>query len=256
MIELQNISFAYPGEPPLMQGLSCHLRRGRLTVLLGPNGCGKSTLLRLAAGLLRPSAGEILLDGRPISQYKPREAAKQVALLGQLNNRTELTVRQLAEMGRYPYRVWGRLRAEDKLRVDMALEQAGITRCAGRRISTLSGGQLQRAYIALALAQDAAAVLLDEPTAWLDISARFEIMGLLRQLCAEGRTIAVVMHELDLALEFADELMLLDGGRLQVMGSPADLAADGSLERLFGIRVQAGTAEGRRFWAFAPAKRQ
>ena len=251
MIELHDIAFAYGRGQMLLQNMNCGFARGRLTALLGPNGCGKSTLLKLAAGLLSPASGEVLLAGRPLNQYKPREVARYVSLLGQLGRQSELTVRQLAELGRYPHCAWGGLRAEDRRSVVQALELAGVVELGDRRLSTLSGGQLQRAYIALALAQDADVVLLDEPTAWLDISARFEIMQLLRQLCADGKTVAVVMHELDLALEFADELLLLEGGRLRAAGRPDELAADGSIEQLFGIVMQSCGSADRRFWAFA-----
>lgn len=252
MIELKNIAFGYGGRQMLLQDLSCRFRRGRLTVLLGPNGCGKSTLLKLAAGLLCPADGEVLLDGRALRLYQPREAARRVSLLGQLHRHNELTVQQLAELGRYPHRRLGGLRPDDSRQVAQALEQAGVAGLRDRRLTTLSGGQLQRAYIALALSQDAEALLLDEPTAWLDISSRFEIMGLLRQLCAQGRTVVVVMHELDLALEFADDMLLFADGRLCAAGTPDELAADGRLEEIFGLKIQAVASGEKRLWAFAP----
>ena len=184
MLEARNLSAGYPGRA-VLAGVSLAARPGRVLALLGPNGCGKSTLLRTMAGLLPPLGGEVLLDGR--RDYSPRQAAQRVAYLPQSRTAPNITVRRLVLHGRFPYlsypRRYGR---EDYAAVDRALAAADALDLADRPLPELSGGQRQKAYLAMALAQETEAILMDEPTTFLDIRHQLEVLALLRQAADQG----------------------------------------------------------------------
>ena len=198
MLEARNLSAGYPGRA-VLAGVSLAARPGRVLALLGPNGCGKSTLLRTMAGLLPPLGGEVLLDGR--RDYSPRQAAQRVAYLPQSRTAPNITVRRLVLHGRFPYlsypRRYGR---EDYEAVDRALAAADALDLADRPLPELSGGQRQKAYLAMALAQETEAILMDEPTTFLDIRHQLEVLALVRRLAEEGRGVVLALHDLCLAL--------------------------------------------------------
>lgn len=238
MLEIKNLRAGYDGAEKL-HGVSAALAPGRLTAVIGPNGCGKSTLLKCAAGLLRPMGGEILLEGRPLRDYPERERARRMSYMPQSRIVPEISVRRLAAHGRYPHLKWGQaLRTSDEEIIRAAIARAGLEECADRQVGSLSGGERQRAYIAMMLAQEAEIMLLDEPTSYLDLSAQFELMELLRRLSAGGRSIAVVLHDLALALEYADEILLLRGGRQAASGAPGEICRSGEIERAFGVDMK------------------
>ena len=196
MIELKNICFSYPGQAPLLHDISTSFAEKKVTTILGPNGCGKSTLLQIACRLLQPSSGQILLHGQNIQQLKNKELAKQIALLSQTNRPPEITVEDLVTYGRYPHQRYGQgLSQQDHIIINHALQQVKADSYRHRMVNQLSGGQRQRAYIAMALAQDTDIIFLDEPTTYLDINIRFEIMELVRTLNQAGKTIIMVLHD-------------------------------------------------------------
>lgn len=238
MLEFVDLRAGYDGAEKL-HGLSALLERGRLCAIVGPNGCGKSTLLKCAAGLLRPTAGEILLNGRALSGVSERERARLLAYMPQSRIAPDISVRRLAAHGRYPYLKWGQsLSSEDRRIVDSAIERVHLAEYARRSVSSLSGGERQRAYLAMMLAQQTQVMLLDEPTTYLDLSAQFALMELLRELRCEGRCIAVVLHDLALALEYADEILLLRQGELIAAGTPEEVCASGELEKTFNVEIR------------------
>lgn len=252
MIELKNICFSYPGQAPLLHDISTSFAEKKVTTILGPNGCGKSTLLQIACRLLQPSSGQILLHGQNIQQLKNKELAKQIALLSQTNRPPEITVEDLVTYGRYPHQRYGQgLSQQDHIIINHALQQVKADSYRHRMVNQLSGGQRQRAYIAMALAQDTDIIFLDEPTTYLDINIRFEIMELVRTLNQAGKTIIMVLHDLNLALEYSDTIILMNQGRIQTEGTPQEVIATGLLDEVFQIKTHIFEENGRLFYHFA-----
>ena len=251
MLEAKNLSAGYPGRA-VLAGVSLAARPGRVLALLGPNGCGKSTLLRTMAGLLPPLGGEVLLDGR--RDYSPRQAAQRVAYLPQSRTAPNITVRRLVLHGRFPYlsnpRRYGR---EDYEAVDRALAAADALDLADRPLPELSGGQRQKAYLAMALAQETEAILMDEPTTFLDIRHQLEVLALVRRLTEEGRGVVLALHDLCLALTAADDVAVLGEGRLLALGSPEEIYRSGVLARVMGVRLDRSEGPGgRRYFCQLP----
>ena len=237
MLEVKNLSVGYPGRT-VLEDVSLAVRPGRVLVLLGPNGCGKSTLLRTLPGLLPPLGGEILLDGRSLGNYSPREAARKIAYLPQSRAVPSITARRMVLHGRFPYLSYPRrYRKADYAAVDRALAAADALDLADRPLPELSGGQRQKVYLALALAQETETILMDEPTTYLDIRNQLETLALLRRLAAEGRGAAAVLHDLCLALAAADDMAVLGEGRLLALGGPEEIYRSGILERVMGVRL-------------------
>ena len=216
-------------------GLDAALPEGSLTALVGTNGAGKSTLLRTLAGLIPPLGGNIVWRGKPLADYSARALARTVAVvLTRRSAATGLTVADVVRMGRMPYTGFsGRLSAHDRDVADHALELAGAARLRNRDVASLSDGELQRTMIAKALAQETPAILLDEPTAFLDFPGKVGVLRLLRRLAAEhGKTILFSSHDLELTFQTVERLWLLSPDGI-AEGSPRQLAAEGSLEHFF-----------------------
>lgn len=243
MIELRGLCAGYPGRE-VLHGISLAFTPGKVLCLLGPNGCGKSTLLRAANGLLPASGGQVLLDGTPVRQWSPREIALRVAYLPQSRPVPDITARRMVLHGRFPHLGYPRrCRAEDYAAAQQALEWADAADIADRLLPELSGGQRQKVYLAMALAQDTRTILMDEPTAYLDVRHQLEVMALARRLAEQGRAVVMVLHDLCLAMQSADEIAVLSEGRLIQAGTPETLYAGGVLDRVMGAalgRVFAG----------------
>ena len=234
MIELRNISLKF-GERTLMEGVSTRFSVGAMTALLGRNGTGKSTLLRAIASLGRVQGGEIWIDGREQSTLSSTELSRRVAFVHTERIDVEaLTVHDLVAVGRSPYTDWmGRLKADDERIIERSMQIAGVDKMASRMVSTLSDGECQRVMIARALAQDTPIILLDEPTAFLDLPNRYELCTLLGRLAHdEGKCIIFSTHELDIALSLADSIALVDAPTLRHLPTSA-MISSGNIERLF-----------------------
>ncbi len=235
-IVFHRVSGGYPSREVLRQ-VSFAVPRGKITALIGPNGCGKTTLLKTACGLLRPASGEVLVCGKGVRSYSRRELARILAVLPQTRETPSLTVERLAAYGRYPHMGWGKsLSREDRRLVDAALEEAGASSLRHRELKALSGGERQRAYIAMALAQDSEALLLDEPTTYLDIGQKVQVMELIRALNARGKTVLAVLHDLDLAFGYCDRVAVLEKGELRAFGAPEEAAE--AAAKAFGVKFQ------------------
>jgi len=225
------------GEPRIvLAGVSEAMHEGELVCLLGPNGSGKSTLLKTIAGFQAPLAGELRIAGRAIGGLTLRERAREVSVV--LTERVDsgmLTGYELVALGRYPYTAWmGGLSAEDDRVIRRSIQAVKADHLAGRSVSTLSDGERQRIMIARALAQEPRLLLLDEPTAFLDLPRRVEIMALLRSLSrGEGRAVLLATHELELALQVADRIWLITPEATIEVGAPEDLILQGAFERSF-----------------------
>lgn len=226
----------YPRSPrPALDRVSMDVPDGSLYAVLGPNGSGKSTLMKALLGVLPASEGTALVDGRSASAWSRRELARAVGVVPQAETIAfPLTVREMVAMGRYPY--LGPLGSEgeaDRKAISRALEHCDVEELAGRDVMTLSGGELQRVRIARALAQEPRALVLDEPTASLDIRHEMAILELLRTSADQGMTVLVVTHGLDLAARFADHMLLLARGSVAAEGSPKEVMRSGVLEAVY-----------------------
>lgn len=242
MLELRNFSTGYSGIPVLSH-VSITFPKEMVTIVAGPNGCGKSTLLKAMAGIL-PSSGEILLDGEDLNRLSSRERAQRVAFLPQNRQVPDISVERLVLHGRFPYLSYPRqYREADHEAARAAIETMQLSGLAQRPLASLSGGQQQRAYLAMALAQDTSAVLLDEPTSFLDIAHQLQLMDLAKELAAKGKTVVLVLHDLTLALEHGHHLVLMNRGQVVSQGTPEAVFQSGTLADVFGVglgRTKAG----------------
>jgi iron complex transport system ATP-binding protein len=220
----------------LLRDLSFQLYSGELTCLLGPNGVGKSTLIKAILGVLKPWEGRLILDQQELHTYSLEERAKRIAVvLSEPSYPGNLTVGQLVALGRTPHTSWGgKLSTEDRKWVEQALSDTRLTALQDERLGELSDGQRQKAMIARALAQDGKVLVLDEPTAHLDLINRLEIMTLLREISQKKeKAVLVVTHDLDIALETADRFWLMNCGSPLHMGRPEDILLSGKIQDLF-----------------------
>jgi iron complex transport system ATP-binding protein len=237
LLRADRLTLAYD-DRTVVSELDLVIPRGRVTTIVGANGCGKSTLLRALARLLRPRAGSVLLDGREIAQLHTREVAKRLGLLPQQPIAPEgLTVEDLVARGRHPhqglFRQWS---AADEAAVKAALAATQMVELRDRPLDELSGGQRQRAWIAMTLAQDTEVLLLDEPTTFLDLAHQIEVLDLLADLVERhGRTVVMVLHDLNQACRYADQLVAMRAGRVHAAGAPADVVDAALVEEVFGI---------------------
>lgn len=235
MLELKQVCAGYPGRE-VLRGIDLIFQPGRVTVLLGPNGCGKSTLLRAACGLLPISSGEVLLDGAALAKYTPQQIARKVAYLPQSRSVPNITARRMVLHGRFPYLAYPRrYRPEDHAAADRALEWMDALEIADRPVPELSGGQRQKVYLAMALAQDTETILMDEPTTYLDVRHQMEVMALARKLAGQGKAVVLVLHDLCLAMETADEIVVMQEGQVRLSGTPESVYAAGVLEDVMGV---------------------
>lgn len=238
-LHADRLSLAYDSNLVVDQ-LSISVPSGKLTALIGPNGCGKSTLLRGLARLLRPQHGRIDLDGAAIATMPTRELAKRLGILPQTPVVPQgLTVRELVAQGRYPHQRWfQQWSAEDERLVAGALAMTGMAELADYAIDALSGGQRQRAWIAMALAQDTDLLLLDEPTTYLDLAHQIEVLQLLQRLNREaGRTIVMVVHDLNHAARYAQHVVAMLAGQIVVAGTPHEVITAELVRRVFGVEA-------------------
>ncbi|MEV7990429.1 ABC transporter ATP-binding protein [Streptomyces sp. NPDC086077] len=238
------VTVAYDGVD-VVHGAALRLRPGEVTVLVGPNGSGKSTLLRALARLQRPRTAELVIDGGTDAlALTPREFSRRVALLTQGRpTPSGLTVRDVVEFGRYPYRGrWGRGDADGRAAVDRALALTGVAELAERGAEHLSGGQLQRVWLAGCLAQETGVLLLDEPTTYLDLRYQIELLDLVRDLADDhGIAVGAVLHDLDQAAAVANRIVLLHEGRIIADGLPEDVLTAQRLTDTYGIRIEVDT---------------
>ncbi|MFT4202013.1 ABC transporter ATP-binding protein [Gordonia sp. (in: high G+C Gram-positive bacteria)] len=222
----------------IVDDLSLAIPDDRFTVIIGPNACGKSTLLKALARVLAPRSGEVVLDGKAINSYAPREVAKVLGLLPQSSSAPEdIRVAELVARGRFPHQGFLRNWSPDDERVVAeALAATRTTDLADHRVDQLSGGQRQRVWVAMVLAQQTPLILLDEPTTFLDIAHQIELLELCRSLNREqGRTVVAVLHDLNQACRYADFVVAMRDGRIVAQGAPADVVTEAVVKEVFGL---------------------
>jgi iron complex transport system ATP-binding protein len=243
MIEINNLSLTYDGKTIIVHDLNLSIKRGAITALVGPNGCGKSTLLRGLSRLLKPLQGSAYLNGQDIHRMKAKDLARQLGILPQSPVAPDgLTVHELVAQGRYPHQSWLQQWSRDDERITQeALAITNLTMFADRPVDTLSGGQRQRAWIAMALAQQTDILLLDEPTTYLDMAYQMDVLDLLHDLNAQGRTIIMVLHDLNQAARYADTIVALRGGQIVAQGAPEAVMTPLNIRQVFGLEAEVVT---------------
>lgn len=260
MIEARGVHVRADGRT-LLSNVSFRLAQGEFTAVVGPNGAGKTTLLRAIAALRIPDAGEILIDGRSVAAMHSMQRALALSYLAADEVFVEhLRVRDVVSMGRYAHHKWWEWREEagDQEAVTRALNAVGLPEFAERSFVTLSSGERQRVWLAMALAQEANVLLLDEPTSHLDVRVAHDILQLLQTQVQSGKTVVCVLHDLNEAAQYADRILLLSVGRILANGSPESVLSGPAPEEAYGIameRTRTSTGRLRVFAAEGPAAR-
>lgn len=247
MIDLQKVNKLYHGKS-VVKDVQLTIPEKKLTAFIGPNGAGKSTVLSMISRLIPKDTGEIYLDHNEVKAWKSNELAKKLSILRQSNEiNVQITVKELVEFGRFPY-TKGKLTTKDQKIVQGSLEHLGLEEIADQSIDTLSGGQLQRAYIAMVLAQDTDYILLDEPLNNLDMNFAVQIMQILKKLVQEiGKTIVIVLHDINFAASYADEIVAMKEGQLFTQGTTQEMIKKDVLDELYEMDIRICEIEGRRF---------
>lgn len=246
-LEARQVNFGY-GEVAILTSVSLCIEAGEMVAILGPNGAGKSTLLKVLSGILPPESGEIRLNGESIRRLSPRQLARWVALVSQeVNREVPFSVEEIVRMGRSPHTsFWGTMGRDDLECVEQALAITDIGHLRRKMLNAISSGEFQRVMIALALAQDTPYLLLDEPTAFLDLKHQMQILGLLRHLNRErGKTIITVTHDLNLAAMFFGRILMMKSGTIAAGGLPAEVFTPPIIREIFEVNTRTATEAGR-----------
>ncbi|MCQ2437476.1 MAG: ABC transporter ATP-binding protein [Clostridia bacterium] len=244
MIEIRNLSVGFSESEPVLSDVDMTLPEGKVTVFLGPNGCGKTTLMRTILGLQPSKKGTILIDGQDIQTMSVRERAQKMAYLSQSDSIPAISVMKMVMHGRFPYLNYPRrYRDEDYRIAEEALKAADAYELRHRSMTKLSGGQRQKVYLAMVLAQQTETIFMDEPTTYLDAGHQLEVMRMARRLADDGHTVVMVLHELSQALRTADTLAVFDHGRMRLMGTPDAVYDSGILNEVFNVSVKRAETE-------------
>ena len=238
MIEFIDVRAGYE-DKEVIHGANMKFEPGKITALIGPNGCGKSTLLKTLVRIKEHTSGQILVDGEPVEKLSSVQLARKVAYLPQSKKAPDITVLRMVLHGRFAYLSYPRRYREQDIEIaKKALRWAGMEHKADQNVSRLSGGMQQKVYIAMALAQDADTILMDEPTIYLDIAHQLRLMQMARQLADEGKAVVMVLHDLSQALRTADEVIVLYEGDIVQKGTPDEVFESGCLQKAFGVEIE------------------
>ncbi|NLZ39452.1 MAG: ABC transporter ATP-binding protein [Firmicutes bacterium] len=243
MLELRNITAGYQGFE-VIKNVNISFAKGSITGIIGKNGCGKTTLLKTAAQLLKPISGDIILNGGSISKMPEKKLATKISFLPQIRSTPNTTVYNLVMHGRFPYLGFPRIpHAKDKAIVKKALATLGLKKYRNKNVRELSGGERQKVYLAMVLAQDTDYIFLDEPTTFLDINHQLEILAIIKELKKLGKAVIMVIHDLNNALTNCDKICLLDKGEVVIYGSPKTVYSSGAIERVFQVKCEEVTLQ-------------
>lgn len=250
-MEVKNLTFSYDKKNTvkILDDVSFQIKEKKITTFLGANGCGKSTLFQLMTKNLLPDQGKVLLDGKNIINMNQKSFAKKVACVHQNNQAAgDITVEKLVSYGRTPYlSMFGALSKEDKMYVEWAMEAADIIKYKDREVGRLSGGQKQRVFIAMALSQKTEILFLDEPTTYLDIRYQIELLEMIQRLNRDYQiTIVMVLHDMNHAVYYSDEIIGLKDGGVYIQGDPAEVIHSESIEHIYGINLDVTTMNDRK----------
>ena len=241
-MELQKVCFSYNKQNELLNMISTTIKTGKITTIIGPNGSGKSTLLSVMSKLHRPSSGEVLLDGKSLHACKPKEVAKRIAVVYQQNEvPNDLTVEKLVHYGRIPYKgllTYGKGKDSDHSVVEWAINCTNLSTKKDALVSSLSGGERQRVWIAMALAQKTDFLFLDEPTTYLDMYHQIELLELVQKLNHQyNMTIVMVLHDLNQAIRYSDQLIVMKDGEIFKEGPPKEIVTEKLVKTIYNVEV-------------------
>lgn len=238
MLELKNLTVGYP-ERTVLCNVDLSFEPGQIFTIVGKNGCGKSTLLKTCAGLLPPKDGAVLLDGKELSGYSDRERAQKLSYLSQSRNTPNITVERLMAHSRFPHLGYPKkLGDKDREIISQSIRLLQLEEFRDKSLITLSGGERQRVYLAMQLAQNAPILLLDEPTTYLDIEYQLMLMELMTELKRKGKTIIMVLHDLEQALRYSDRIVAIDEEKNFHSGTPGEILDSGTLSRIFRVDIR------------------
>ena len=235
-----HVSIAY-GKKRILDDVSMEFEQGRITTIIGPNGCGKSSLLKTIPRTVIPTSGTAVFEGNPIRSYSPKELAKKIAYLPQIHTSPDdIDIRTLVSYGRYPYKKFGAgLTEEDNRIIDETLELTGLRHLSGRMMNNLSGGEKQRAWIAMTICQQPRVLLLDEPITYLDVGYQVEVLELVRELCDRLKiTIVMVLHDMNFTARYSDRIYVLKNQKVHNQGVPDQVIERENLKQVFCIDSQ------------------
>jgi len=236
-VMIESVSFAYDDATPALRGVDLAVETAESVALVGPNGSGKSTLLKVVSGVLRSNQGEVRLDDSPIDSLSARQIARRLAMVAQERSMGfDFTAREVVAMGRTPHR--GRFAHEssdDRLAIDRAMKLADVRGLANRSIRAISGGERQRVFLGMALAQEPNVLLLDEPTTHLDLRHQVQFMSIVREQAKAGMTVLIAIHDLTLAAQATDRTALMSNGRLVALGKPSEVLTPSSVRQVFEV---------------------
>ena len=250
MIKVNNLSYSY-GDGQILKNISLTLEKGKFYVIVGPNGCGKTTLINAISRLIKPKSGELIIDGKSYDHFSRKEFAEKIALLPQNKTIPNISVVDLISFGRFPHHNFlRRLNEKDQQIINNAMLKTNTKMLAERSLLKLSGGELQRAYIAMLFAWDTPYLLLDEPTTHLDISVSLDIMKILSTMKSENKCVVTVFHDLPLALKFADEIIVMSNGKIIAVGTPESITESSVLEDVFGVKCYKNEIDGETHYCF------
>lgn len=236
----QNVSIAY-GKRQILEDVTMEFEKGKITTIIGPNGCGKSSLLKTVSRVVTPTAGTPIFQDRPIREYAPKELAKKIAYLPQIHTSpSDIDIRTLVSYGRFPYKKFGGgLTKEDTDIIDQTLELTGLSHMGDRLLDNLSGGEKQRAWIAMTICQQPEILLLDEPITYLDIGYQVEVLELIKELGERLKiTIVMVLHDMNFTARYSNRIYVLKDGHVHSYGEPERIIEHGHMEYVFGIDSQ------------------
>ncbi|OSY15360.1 hypothetical protein BTJ48_03780 [Bacillus mycoides] len=239
-MEIKNVTFSYDNVTDRLKSVSSEIEIGKITTIIGPNGCGKSTLLGVISRNHDPRSGEVMLDGKAISQYKPKEFARKLAVVHQQNEApADITVEKLTSFGRMPYKnIFSTQTDEDSEAIERALTCTRLQDKRDKPIHALSGGERQRVWIAMTLAQNTPMLFLDEPTTYLDIYYQLEILELVKELNeVHGLTIVMVLHDINQAIRYSHHIIVMKDGEIVMKGTPHDVVTEDMIKSIYGVEV-------------------
>lgn len=242
VFELKDLVFGYQKKAEVLHGVTASIPKGEITALIGPNGCGKTTTFGVLSKTFKPWSGEVVFCGKSIADYERKDYAKKVSVVHQYNTvPDDISVKNLVALGRTPYHntLFSHESSDDKRIICEAMEFTGVAEFADRQVKELSGGQMQRVWLSLALAQSRETLLLDEITTYLDIRYQYEILNLIKQLNKQfNTTVVMVLHDLNQTMQFSDNAIIMKNGNVVCQGKTAEVITESIIKDTYGIEAK------------------